>query len=191
MKFNGTEKQNKWAEQILVDANLTDEQTDNLLKWAGPTLYSQKIMDAIIVIDNRRNLAAYADSLGNFLKLSPEEKHAVAEEACGVVRGLANINISAAAAALGSAKSDKKTASSRENGKKGGRPKKVAKCIYCNGTGKRVNLIDNTYEICLNCEAENQLKKDYEMYCEAKQDIDEEPNLFEAWLEMEKDLNTN
>ncbi len=37
--------------------------------------------------------------------------------------------ISAAAAALGSIKSDKKTASSRENGKKGGRPKSIAKRI--------------------------------------------------------------
>jgi hypothetical protein len=127
MKFNGTEKQNKWAEKILTEANLTDEQIDNLLKWAGPTLYSQGIMDAIIVINNRRNLSAYADSLGKFLKLSQAEKHAVAEEACGVVRGLASINISSAAAAIGriggSAKSERKAASSRENGKLGGRPK--------------------------------------------------------------------
>lgn len=123
MKFNGTEKQNKWAEQILTDANLTDEQTDNLLKWAGPTLYAQGIMDAVIVIDNRSNLAQYADSLGKFLKLSPEEKHAVAEAACATVSAMASKNISAAAAVLGSIKSDKKTASSRENGRLGGRPK--------------------------------------------------------------------
>ena len=90
MNFNGTEKQNKWADKILTDAKLTDEQIDNLLKWAGPTLYAKKIMDAIIVIDNRQNLAAYADSLGKFLTLSPGEKHAVAEEACGVVRELAS-----------------------------------------------------------------------------------------------------
>lgn len=137
MKFNGTEKQNKWAEKILTEANLTDEQIDNLLKWAGPTLYSQGIMDAIIVIDNRRNLSAYADSLGKFLKLSQAEKHAVAEEACGVVRGLASINISSAAAAIGriggSAKSERKAASSRENGKLGGRPKN---CLHCGNAVK-------------------------------------------------------
>lgn len=97
MKLNGTEKQNKWAGQILAEAHLTERQIDNLLRWAGPTLYAQKIMDATIVIDNRRNLAVYADSLGKFLKLSPAEKHAVAEEACGIVRELASINISAAA----------------------------------------------------------------------------------------------
>jgi hypothetical protein len=116
MKFNGTEKQNKWAEKILTEANLTDEQTDNLLKWAGPTLHGQGICDATIIIENRNKLAAYADALGEFYKLSPTEKHAVAESACGAVRAVANINISSAAAALGSIKSDKKAASSREKG---------------------------------------------------------------------------
>ena len=124
MKFNGTEKQNLCAGQILEEAHLTAEQTDNLLRWAGPTLYAQGVMDAIIVIDNRRNLAAYADSLGKFLKLSAEEKHAVAAAACGAVSELASINISAAAAAMGRVKSERKSAASRENGKKGGRPKK-------------------------------------------------------------------
>lgn len=91
MKFNGTEKQNKWAQKISDEAHLTEEQIDNLLRWAGPTLYAQKIMDAKIVIDNRRNLAGYADSLGKFLKLSPEGKHIVAEEAVGLVRQMAEL----------------------------------------------------------------------------------------------------
>jgi len=109
MKFNGTDKQNKWAEKILTDANLTDEQIDNLLKYAGPTMYKQGIMDVTIIIENRDKLAKYADSLGKFIKLSPEEKHAVAVLVCNVVRVVANINISAAAAALGSIRTDKKS----------------------------------------------------------------------------------
>ena len=90
MKFNGSAKQNAWATKILEAAKLTDEQTDNLLRYAGPTLYAQGIMDVTIVIENRDKLAAYADSLGKFLKLSAEEKHAVAEEACGMVRQIAS-----------------------------------------------------------------------------------------------------
>jgi len=68
MKFNGSRKQNQWADKILTAATLTDEQIDNLLLWAGPSMYAQGVMDAIIVIDNRGNLASYADSLGKFLK---------------------------------------------------------------------------------------------------------------------------
>ena len=81
MKFNGSEKQNKWADGILQNAKLTDEQIDNLLQWAGPTMRKQGIMDAGIVINNRSNLAVYADSLGKFYTLSADEKHAVAMEA--------------------------------------------------------------------------------------------------------------
>lgn len=89
MKFHGSAKQNKWAADILVAAKLTDVQIDNLLRYAGPTMHAQGIMDAQIVIDNRNNLATYADSLGNFYKLSPEEKHAVAEQAAGMVSSIA------------------------------------------------------------------------------------------------------
>lgn len=78
MKFNGSAKQNKWATEILEKANLTEGQVDNLLRYAGPTMHEQGIMDVTIVIENRNKLAAYADSLGKFLKLSKEEKHAVA-----------------------------------------------------------------------------------------------------------------
>jgi len=86
IKFNGSKKQNKWATDILQAANLTDEQSDNLLRYAGPTMHGQGIMDVIIVIENRNNLAAYADSLGEFYKLSNEEKHNVAENAVDALR---------------------------------------------------------------------------------------------------------
>jgi len=123
MKFNGTEKQNKWANEILESAKLTDEQIDNLLKWAGPTMHDRGIMDVTIVIENRHKLTEYADSLGKFLKLSTDEKHIVVESVCGVVREMAHINISSAASALGSISTPKKAASSRENGRLGGRPR--------------------------------------------------------------------
>ena len=86
MKFNGSKKQNVWAEKIIGTANLTDEQIDNLLRWAGPTMYAQGIMDVGIIIDNRNNLAGYADSLGSFYKLTSAEKHAVAVEAADTIR---------------------------------------------------------------------------------------------------------
>jgi len=44
--------------------------------------------------------------------------------------------------------------------RKAGRPKKAEKCWYCNDTGKRVNLVNNTYEICLNCEAGKNINKE-------------------------------
>ena len=86
MKFNGSEKQNKWATDILQNANLTEGQIDNLLRYAGPTMHDQGIMDVTIVIENRHNLAVYADSLGEFLALSANEKHHVAEEAITALR---------------------------------------------------------------------------------------------------------
>ena len=85
MKFNGSEKQNKWAAEILGNAHLTDVQTDSLLRWVGPTLYAQEIMDVKIVIDNRNNLPAYADDLGRFYKLSSADKKKVALNACDAV----------------------------------------------------------------------------------------------------------
>ena len=86
MKFNGSEKQNKWAQAILEKENLTDEQVDNLLRYAGPTLHAQGIMAATIVIQNRNSLASYADSLGKFYQLTPQEKHAVAQQAAETLR---------------------------------------------------------------------------------------------------------
>jgi len=89
MKFNGSPKQNKWATEILTKAALTDEQIDNLLRWAGPTMHDAGIMDVTIVIDNRDRLAAYADSLGKFYHMSAEQKHEVAQEAANAVTAIA------------------------------------------------------------------------------------------------------
>jgi len=52
--------------------------------------------------------------------------------------------LSAAAAALGSIKSDKKTAAARENGKKGGRPKKytyAGSAAHLGTTGNRICIV--------------------------------------------------
>ena len=91
MKFNGSKKQNKWAAEILDSANLTEEQIDNLRRYAGPTLYKQGVVDVTIIIDNRQNLAAYADALGSFFRLSADEKHSVAVEAVEAVRAHAKL----------------------------------------------------------------------------------------------------
>ncbi len=88
MKFNGSEKQNKWATSIIESAKLTSEQLDNLLRYAGPKMHAQGIMDATIIIENRNNLARYADSLGEFYQLSAQEKHAVAQNATRMMKGL-------------------------------------------------------------------------------------------------------
>jgi hypothetical protein len=93
MEFNGSAKQNKWAAEILQNANLTDEQVDNLLRWAGPTLHDRGIMVASIVIENRHNLANYSDSLGKFYKLTLEGKRAVAQEVADMVRNIAQDKI--------------------------------------------------------------------------------------------------
>ena len=93
IEFNGSEKQNKFAEDILSRANLTEEQIDNLLRYAGPTMYKQGIVDVTIIIENRWNLAAYADSLGRFCRLSADEKHAVAVEAVDAVRAHAHAKL--------------------------------------------------------------------------------------------------
>ena len=87
MKFNGTKKQNEWANKIIDSAQLTESQIDNLLRFAGPTLHAQGIMDATIVIENRFDLASYADSLGKFYALTAAEKTIVAEEAAAALRG--------------------------------------------------------------------------------------------------------
>ena len=92
MKFNGSPKQNKWATEILNDAALTDEQIDNLLRWAGPTMHEAGIMDVTIVIENRKNLAAYADALGKHYRKTDEEKQAVADEAANMVHNIASFH---------------------------------------------------------------------------------------------------
>ncbi len=66
---------------------MTEEQIDNLLRYHGPTMHDQGILDVTIVTENRSKLAAYADTLGKFYKLTPKEKHAVAEEAADRLRG--------------------------------------------------------------------------------------------------------
>jgi hypothetical protein len=86
MRFNGSEKQNKWAEKIISSAKLNEKQVDNLLRFAGPTMHEKGIMDVTIVIENRWNLSAYADSLGRFYNLSSEEKHNVAENAANLLK---------------------------------------------------------------------------------------------------------
>lgn len=87
MKCNGSEKQNKWALRIIEDAKLADEQIDNLLRWAGPTMHAAGIIDVTIVIENRNWLAAYANDLGVFYAMTPEEKRRVAEDAADGLRG--------------------------------------------------------------------------------------------------------
>jgi hypothetical protein len=86
MRYNGTEKQNRWAEKILTSANLSQTQIENLLKYAGPKMNSDGIMDVRIVIDNRSDIAAYADALGEFYKLTHSEKKDVAYEAAEMIK---------------------------------------------------------------------------------------------------------
>ncbi|KKK82908.1 hypothetical protein LCGC14_2798670 [marine sediment metagenome] len=86
MEFNGSEKQNKWAGQIYEAANLTNEQIDNLLRYAGPAMHTQMIMDVTIIIENRHNLANYANGLGRFYPLNSEKKQAVAADAADILR---------------------------------------------------------------------------------------------------------
>ena len=89
MRFNGTPKQNAWAEKIVKNAGLTDVQADALLWYAGPTMHQQGVCDVRIVLDNRERLAAYADSLIRMRAMTPAERHTLAEEACTAVRGRA------------------------------------------------------------------------------------------------------
>ena len=90
--YNGTERQNKWASDIIQKSKLSADQLDNLLRYAGPKMYDKKIMDVTIIIEHRSNLSEYADSLGEFYKLSKEEKHEVAL-AAGAVAEIAKLNL--------------------------------------------------------------------------------------------------
>ena len=85
MEFYGTQKQKKWAEEILQNANLTDKQLDNLLRWAGPKMYDQGIMYAPIIIDNRHNLSEYSSALGSFYAMTENEKKDIAQEAANTL----------------------------------------------------------------------------------------------------------
>ena len=85
MKLKGSEKQIAWANKILAGANLTTMQTDNLLRWGGPTMAAAGICDAVVVIEHRHNLAEYADALGEFYKLSAEGKRTVAQQAACLI----------------------------------------------------------------------------------------------------------
>ena len=89
IKFNGSENQNKWAGSILANAKLTPEQIDNLLRYGGPKMHTAGVIDVEIIIAHRHNLITYADSLGQFYKLTAKEKHAVACEAIGSVAAIA------------------------------------------------------------------------------------------------------
>ena len=96
MRFNGTPKQNAWAAKIVANANLTDAQIEALLWYAGPTMQSQGICDVRIVIENRERLAAYADSLIRMRSMTPDERHALAEEACNAVADVARKRVQGA-----------------------------------------------------------------------------------------------
>ena len=85
-QFSGSQKQQKWAADIIAHANLTDAQIAGLLWWGGPTKREAGICDAVIVIENRRNLARYADSLIAVSRMTAEEKRDLAEDACNAVR---------------------------------------------------------------------------------------------------------
>ena len=93
MRFNGTPKQNAFAEKIVKNAELTDVQADALLWYAGPTMRSQGICNVRIVIENRERLASYADSLIRMRAMSPDERHALAEEACNAVADVARKHV--------------------------------------------------------------------------------------------------
>ena len=73
----------------MANANLTDAQIEAVLWYAGPTMQSHGICDVRIVIENREGLAAYADSLIRMRAMTPDERHALAEEACNAVTDVA------------------------------------------------------------------------------------------------------
>jgi len=75
MKFTGSVKQAAWAQKILAASNLTREQVENLLRWAGPEAAARGVMDAEIVIQNRDGLASYADALGRMYAARAARQH--------------------------------------------------------------------------------------------------------------------
>jgi len=89
MKWNGTTKQAIWAEKILANAKLTSDQVDALLWYAGPTLHEAGVMDVTIVIDNRNQLAKYADSLIKLRSMPQAKRSRVAQAAANSVQKIA------------------------------------------------------------------------------------------------------
>ena len=93
MKFYGSEKQIKWANEIMSKTDLSEQQIDALMRVSGPTKYAQKLMSARLVIEQRFNLPGYANTMIEFLKLTPAEKHEVAVEACRALGSIARNNL--------------------------------------------------------------------------------------------------
>ena len=93
-QFNGSVKQQSWAADIGERAGLTPDQEYGLLWWGGPTARDAGICDAQIVIDNRHDLARYADSLIAVSKMTAEERRELAEDAVGVARSVIKSRLS-------------------------------------------------------------------------------------------------
>jgi len=104
--------------------NWTKRSYDALYVWAeGKQEEAKKHLPAEIVERLERG-----DNLGEWYKLTKEAAEAIGVEAVEQSANEAEAELSAIAATLGRkgghSTSDKKAAASRENGKKGGRPKK-------------------------------------------------------------------